>query len=247
MNKLIALCDYQGRFGSKYFDTPYRSGMDKALLTKAFSDQGVTIEYRSMADSELLESSCNKHVIYTSQEDAGYVYKSYVEDVVLGLELSGAHPIPHYKYLRANNNKVFMEMLRKIMLADKYQISTRCYGAAEEAMVDIDTFSYPTVIKSSHGAGSHGVKLARDKREFIKIVHAISRSQCIQAEARDRIRALRHKGYIRESLYRTKFIVQGVYGSVVNLLIMQTGLRYSSARYRNALNYGDKTSSHLST
>lgn len=43
------------------------------------------------------------------------------------------------------------------------------------------------------------------------------------------------------------YFSQGVYGSVVNLLIMQTGLRYSSARHRNALNYGDKTSSHLST
>lgn len=32
MKKLYLITDYKGFFGSKYFDVPYRSGMDRELL-----------------------------------------------------------------------------------------------------------------------------------------------------------------------------------------------------------------------
>lgn len=43
-NEIIALCDYKGIFGSKYFAKPYRSGMDKDILAKEFSKYGYKIK-----------------------------------------------------------------------------------------------------------------------------------------------------------------------------------------------------------
>lgn len=208
MKQIVALCDYQGRFGSKYFDKPYRSGMDKDLLKTAFLSHGVNIEFLSMADTKLIGKSCGKHIIYTSQEDHNYAYKSFIEDIVLGLEISGAHLMPKYKYLRANNNKVFMEILRKTMLPDKYQIDTKWYGTAEEALTNIESIKFPRVIKSAAGAGSHGVKLAMGKDDFVAQIKKVSRLYNLKSEAKDRARAIKHQGYVRESIYRNKFIVQ---------------------------------------
>ena len=40
MKEIIALMDYKSKFGSKHFDTPYRSGMDKKKLAAYFREGG---------------------------------------------------------------------------------------------------------------------------------------------------------------------------------------------------------------
>lgn len=208
MKHLVALCDYHGRFGSRYFSKPYRSGMDKQLLAQAFMQYGVSVDFCPMADPYLMDNLKEKYFIYTSQEDPGYLYKSFIEDVVFGLELAGAYPIPDFKYLKANNNKVFMEMLRKLMLPEKYQIKSRWIGAAEEAFVSQDQVKIPIVIKDSEGAGSKGVSLANSNRSLKRKLLRSSRSRFLTFEVRDCLRSLRHKGYTRESLNRRKHLLQ---------------------------------------
>jgi hypothetical protein len=113
MAKLILLTDYHGFFVSKNTAVPYRIGMDKSLLKQRFETFGLEIDFVRFSDIDFRDPEILSNTyVYTSSEDPGYRYKSYIEDIVLGLEIVGAMVLPPYKFLRANNNKVFMEILR---------------------------------------------------------------------------------------------------------------------------------------
>lgn len=214
MDKYIfAICDYQSRFGSKYFDNPYRSGMDKNLLVEAFFRYGFNIQYLNMSDGNIENLLKDQYVLYTSQEDPGYYYKNFIEDRIYSLELAGAKIIPSYKCLRANNNKVMMETLRKLYLPESYQLKSMMLGTYEELIMQIKNITFPCVIKKSEGAGSKGVLLAKNEKELLKKVKKVSRIPFINEEFHDIIRSKIHKGYRKESIYRKKFIIQEfVYG-----------------------------------
>ncbi len=208
MKKIMLLHDYKGRFLSKYFGEIYRAGMDKDLLRQQFEKHGFQTELLSLCDPQLIKKTKDYPVIYTSQEDSDYRYKDFIEDIVLDLESNGVMTLPKYLYLRANNNKVFMEMLRHRVLPEKYQLKTQWYGTAEDALSDIKSVKYPVVIKSAGGATSSGVRLAKEEKEYVAKIKELSRSTSIKYELRDWMRFFKHKGYERESLHRKKFIVQ---------------------------------------
>ena len=113
---LVLLIDYKSHFGSKYVAEPYRSGMSLSRLAELFRDSGYELELLGFPDVELGRDWKDIPVVYTSSEDHDGHYKSYIEDVVLGLELAGARTIPDFRFLRAHENKVFMEILRELLL-----------------------------------------------------------------------------------------------------------------------------------
>lgn len=210
MKKIFILTDYKGYFGSKYTAKPYRAGMDKKLLEQYFADYGFQVKYIAFSDIDLREMDFkDQYVLYTSSEDDGYHYKDYIEDIILGLSLKGTILIPEYKYLRANNNKVFMEILRDLLDGEdgKY-IKTHHFGTIEELKEKTDNLQYPVVIKSATGAMSSGVFFADNGNQLIKIAEKISRTKYLYKELRDLGRSIKHKGYKKESKHRKKFIVQ---------------------------------------
>ena len=165
MKQIYLLTDYNNSFGSKAGDIPYRSGMDQSLLKKLFNEHGYEAIFIALSDSQKINDIKNIPVLYTSSEDPGYNYKSYIEDVVLFLSNKGAHVIPRFEFLRANNNKSFMELIRNTF--DKEGINTLkswSFGTVEELMAHMDDFVFPIVIKSAEGAMSHGVSLAKNKK-----------------------------------------------------------------------------------
>ncbi|ALO15777.1 Glutathione synthase/Ribosomal protein S6 modification enzyme (glutaminyl transferase) [Salinivirga cyanobacteriivorans] len=206
MNKIIALQDYKGRFGSKHFDKPYRSGMEKEKLKKHFADCGYDLEflyvYKAIPGMEIVK---DVPVIYTSQEDINYLYKTFIEDVVLSLQDSGAKLIPEYKYLRANNNKVFMERLRKSLLPD-FGPQALTFGSLEEA--EQSKLQYPLVLKVAEGASGRGVFLIKNKKQLIKALKEINRKDPVKERLKEWLRPYKYKGYIREDKFRRKFILQ---------------------------------------
>lgn len=208
-SRVIALIDYKGKFGSKHFDNPYRSGMDKDLLFKLFDDKGYYIEFEYLHKVDLrdVERYRGTYVIYTSSEDIGYHYKSYIEDVVFGLELIGAILIPWYKYLRANNNKVFMEFLRSTLLKDN-EFYSKHFGSLSDIKLDIDNIQYPVVLKKAEGASGSDVFLVRNKADLLKYIKKIKDYNYLFEDIKDFLRSKYHKGYQRESIYRNKFIIQ---------------------------------------
>ncbi len=207
MKSLIVLMDYKAKFGSKHFDIPYRSGMDKDKLSTYFNELDFRLEYMYLNEINLSKDTyTGKNIIYTSSEDIGYKYKSYIEDVIFALELSGANVIPSYKHLRANNNKVFMELMREFEGLTN-NISARVFGSMKDLLMHLDTIIYPIVFKTSEGASGTGVSLIKTEKELITKIKQINQRD-YNKDLRDYGRSLKHKGYIRESLYRQKFILQ---------------------------------------
>lgn len=207
MTKIIALTDYKDKFGSKHFDIPYRSGFDKALIKKYFNEQGYDIEFVGLSEIKYKLPQKDTHIVYTSSEDDGYYYKSYIEDIIYGLSLNGFNVIPTYKFLRANNNKVFMHILHDNYNLDQ-KMKAKTFGCLEELHASIRNISFPTVIKSAEGASGRGVFLAETPELLFNYAKKITRTKNALFELWDFVRAKRHKGYIRESKYRKKFIIQ---------------------------------------
>ncbi|MFW5803826.1 MAG: ATP-grasp domain-containing protein [bacterium] len=211
MNKIYALTDYKGFFGSKWKANPYRSGFDKTLLKHYFNQFGWEIEFIRMHEIDFKQKWENRIVIYTSSEEIGLYYKNFIEDIILGLERAGAQVIPKFDFLRANNNKVYMEILRDQLLGKKLSgISSRFYGTLEELLHELnkEKVSFPCVIKTAAGAMSRGVFLAKDKAELLKYAKKLSRSPHYLAEIKEIVRTKKHKGYKKESKYQNKFIIQ---------------------------------------
>lgn len=218
MRDIIALVDYKSQFGSKVSSRFYRSGMDLDKLSQCFEKHSIKLRYMRFCEVDL-KDSCWKGqpVIYTSQEDPGYHYKDYIEDVVLALELAGALVLPTHKFLRANNNKVFMEMLRDLSRTPDLQtISSRHFGTWDEFEACNADARYPLVIKTAQGATSKGVYKAETALAAEKVIKKISRLPLCREEIKDRLRPIRHKGYMLNTPYRRKFVTQNYVSGMQN-------------------------------
>lgn len=208
---LYILTDYKGFFGNKRFSVPYRSGMDLDLLASCLKDFGFTAEYIRLCDIDLRSTNFkNEYILYTSSEDSRSLYKGYIEDICYGLTLQGARIIPSFQYIRAHNNKVFMEILRDVINNDCMNtIKGRCYGCMEELMACLQGYDDgQVVIKGAHGAKSSSVFLAENTFDLVKKSCNVSASSNPFERLWDFGRSLKHKGYVRESGNRRKFITQ---------------------------------------
>jgi len=209
MKTIKLIVDYKKRFGTKYTATPYRSGMDKNKLKSYFNNFGYSVQF--VYPWQINYENCkNELYLYTSSEDKGLYYKSYLEDVVLGLKLAGAHIIPDFKFLRAHHNKVFMEILRRISISNEMEsLHSKVYGTLEELREDLvhyNTINH--VLKPSEGAMSRGVFHATSLKQLLKHAKIISNTSSYKNDLIDLLRSKKHEGYIKESRNRKKFIVQ---------------------------------------
>ncbi|WP_025743575.1 ATP-grasp domain-containing protein [Aquimarina pacifica] len=207
MKRILALKDYKSVFGSKKFNFPYRSGMDKEKLVHYFKEAGYTLEYKFFNEIDFRSKQYKDlHIIYTSSEDVGYHYKSYIEDIIYGLEQMGANVMPAYTHLRANNNKVFMEFMRDY-LGYTNNLKSNAFGCLKDLKMHLNNIQYPVVFKTSEGAVGRGVKLVNSEKELIATVKKTTPRNYFM-DLWDHARSIRHKGYIKESVYRKKFIIQ---------------------------------------
>lgn len=208
MKEIFILVDYKEFFGLKHFANPYRSGMEKGLLSKYFENHGykaIYIPYNRINNN--LSDLQNKNVIYNSSEDIGYYYKSYIEDVIYSLEINKVNVIPPYKFLRAHNNKTFMELLSQ-SLNNETNLKSYVLGSLRDYLKIKDQISFPCVYKTSGGASGVGVFLARSHSELVKIIKRKGLVLKIKEIIKDNLRPFLHKGYVTEDLYRKKFIIQ---------------------------------------
>lgn len=212
MDKIIYIVtDYKNNFGSKFTASPYRSGFDKDLLKKLFEEEGYHIDFLapSVLSNSDLRAFNNKIVLYTSQEDDELFYKSFLEDLIYSMELSGAIVIPSFALFHAHENKVFFEMIRKSSgIPPLNNFLTYWFGTYDEFKFACDKLSFPIVIKTYFGSMSRGVFLANNKSEAQKLVKKITRTNNLYLKIWDTIRFYKHKGYVRESWNRKKFILQ---------------------------------------
>lgn len=210
MIEITLLTDYQGYFGSRYNAVPYRSGLDKKLLCRYFNESGMTLKVSGYAEIDIRDGAVKGRIyLHDSVEDMGYHYKSYIEDVVYALETAGAIVIPGFKYLRAHNNKVFMELLRSTFQSSVLNTLSSChFGSREEFLKKASNLNYPLVIKGAEDAQGRQVFLGMNPSASVASVSKVSRSRHLINEWKDALRKLKHRGYQKESRFRNKFIVQ---------------------------------------
>ncbi|MDZ7721979.1 MAG: hypothetical protein U5R06_03910 [candidate division KSB1 bacterium] len=212
MKKIFALTDYKNHFGSKWKAVPYRSGYDKSLLVQYFKKYGYECVFQRFVDIDFKSKDWKQNfIIYTSSEDVSEKYKQYIEDIVTGLTLAGATVIPSMHYLRAHHNKVMMEILRTLHTDSKFQlVPTKFFGTLEELEYSLSRgeLKLPCVIKSSSGAMSRGVQIAHSEAEVIQRAKKLSRTPLLKFELKDKLRQFKHRGYVQESPYQKKFIIQ---------------------------------------
>jgi hypothetical protein len=110
-----------------------------------------------------------------------------------------------------------MEILRQtINIPGVKNIKSRFYGTIEELMQDNSIIEKAYVLKTAEGASSSGVYLAKSKKELIRKAKKISRTKYLLYEVWDYARTFKHKGYIKESRHRKKFIVQDFIDNLQN-------------------------------
>jgi len=209
MKKLTFLTDYRDRFGSKFDAVPYRGGLDKGSLKSLFSDKGIDIEFIHYNAVDFRNPDMSgKLFIHDSIEDIDYLYKDYMEDIIYALELKGASIVPGYKFIRAHNNKVFMELLRDTVdMQGIKTLATSHFGCLEEFEQNNKEYIFPVVIKGAQNAQGRQVKLGTSYDNAIKAIKSVSSSKHLSDSFREKIRILKYPAYIKESDYRKKFIL----------------------------------------
>jgi glutathione synthase/RimK-type ligase-like ATP-grasp enzyme len=132
-----------------------------------------------------------------------------MEDVIYALEILGAIVLPGYKFIRAHNNKVFMEMLKTVLKNSNIEhLSFEHFGCYEEFANNSLSRIYPVVIKGAEDAQGRKVRLGRNFSRTSRIVKELSRTKSLFRELWEAGRVIKHKSYIKESKYRRKFILQ---------------------------------------
>jgi hypothetical protein len=216
MDDIYLLVDYKGHFGTKHGAAPYRSGLAKEKLSSHFGRRGYRAVFVNFCDVDFRDERFKRHVVlYSSSEDRGLHYRSFIEDVVLGLEIGGARVVPAFKFLRAHHNKVFMEILLS-QVSEVASLPSHSYGTLEDFEGRIDSAPLPGVVKPAAGSMSAGLRLGRSRTELLKAAAAASSTPSLGAEIWDFGRMLRRKGYVRESRHRGKFVVQRYLPSLEN-------------------------------
>jgi hypothetical protein len=239
--EVIILVDYKNNFGSKYNAFPYNSGMELSKISSYFNLHGYNAKIFPFYKVDFRkEDYRGKIVIYTSSEDDKLSYKDYIEDIIYGLELCGAILIPPFKFLRANNNKVFMEIIRNLIPDDRINsIHSNFYGTYEEMFNHnkFEEFSYPLVIKPAAGAMSKGVTLAINLQQIIKQIKRLSRTKNYFRELWEQGRSFKYRGYMKNSKYRKKFIVQNFIPDLENdWKVLVFGKKYYVLKRKNRKN-----------
>lgn len=209
MKQIYLLTDYRGRFGSKCKEASFRSGFDLEVLHEEFYKRGYDLSILKFSDVSLKKNWRDEIIIYSFYEDFGGRYKNYIEDVVYGLEQSGAIVIPKFSMLRAHNNKVFMEIMRDLYFPDD-RIKSLVFGNLEELKNISQNLKYPVVIKSYEGAVSRNVRMCYSEKELISSAKKIMRTTDPIYELKEFYRSKKLPPYKPDSKYRKKAIVQNM-------------------------------------
>lgn len=240
MKNIYLLTDSFNRFGSKFLTEIRADGMDKSLLVDLFREAGYNCVFKKYSDIDFRSNDYrNEYFLYTSSEDLGGFYKSYVEDIVYALQMCGAIVIPEFKFLKSHHNKVFMEILRDLSNNDTIKnINSKHFGTWEELKNNMPANESKFVIKSAFGAGSKAVMLANNKAELIQKSKIISKvKNYFLDDLRDILRTLKFKKYQVTSTHRNKFIYQNFVSNLTHdwkILIFEN--KYYIVRRNNRKN-----------
>lgn len=209
MDKMFLFTDYRGQF---YSSTKHRgAAVDLKRLKNYFTEHNFELTILPFSKIDFRRQNYkNTWVLYQSSEDPGLFYRSYVDDIVLGLYIQGAKLIPNLPQFRAHHNKHFLEILRDLhTLPDIRNLEAKRYGTYEDYLKDVNNLDKKIlVLKSSNSSKSRGVFLLDNYSKKIKLPKIISRTLSLQ-NLRYFIERLKTGNKpLRISNYRSKFVLQ---------------------------------------
>lgn len=209
MDKIFLFTDYRGQF---YSSTKYRgAAVDLERLKNYFAKHNFELTVLPFSKIDFrTQNYKNAWVLYQSSEDPKLFYRSYVDDIVLGLYIQGARLIPNLPQFRAHHNKHFLEILRDLhTLSDIKNLEAKGYGTYEDYLKDINNFDGKAfVLKASNSSKSRGVFLLDNHSKKIKLPKIISRTFSLQ-NLRYFIERLKTGNKpLRISNHRNKFVLQ---------------------------------------
>ena len=110
-----------------------------------------------------------------------------------------------------------MELLRDLSNNEAFQkIKSNGFGTFDEFQMSSLPSDKKYVIKKAAGATSKGVFLSSNKAELLKTVKKVSASPWTLDDFKDIVRPYIHKGYIKNSRNRKKFIIQNFIPNLKN-------------------------------
>lgn len=241
MKNILILTDYRGAFYSTFATRNTSLSMDTELLVERLAAFGYNVELCKFAQLDLAANYKGIYVLYTSSEDEGLTYKSYIEDVVLYLDALGAKVLPGYKFLRAHHNKSMMELLRYQLFPESARkIGTQVLGTLEELMVTRKQRGggWPKVIKSAYGAGAGLVGAVHNEDDLLRVARRYSRSDGgFIMEVKEYFKERLRPNYQRRSSHRSKYIVQEmISGLAGDFKVLCMGRRYYCLYRKNRKN-----------
>jgi hypothetical protein len=212
MRKIYAITDYKGHFGSKWLSLPYRSGYDQRKLQDYFKDYGLSLEFKRPIEIHFSKEEWNgKTVLLTSSEEPGLEYKRHIEDLAYGLEQCGANVLPGSDFISAHENKIRSAILQNLQLNDSFRLlDYSIYGNYEELHQYLKTGKqkFPCIVKKPSGSKGTGVFLVQNRKELRHVAKKISTQGNIIDRIKEKIRGIRHKGYIQNSSRTKRFLIQ---------------------------------------
>ena len=174
MKKLIILTDEDSDFLISRSNTKDFTTMDVEKIRVNFVQKGYSVIVTRFSKLDLNQDFKDINIIYQTSEAPGAFYKRYIEDLIYLLGKRGANAIPAFEYLKAHHNKVFMEFLRSTFNDNALKsIKAVCYGS----WVDAQNYNsdFPVVIKKCSSAGSLGVHLACNRKEYDKLIRKMGK------------------------------------------------------------------------
>lgn len=181
--KIYLLTSPNGSFGS--------AGQSwlKLDIEKIRAELNYPIMIRTILDIDDLTFSKDDIIIYNSSSD--HSVRSYIKDKLFYLSYTN-RLIPSYELLMAHENKGFQEVMKK----------NKGFGNLEgHYLFDLENqcLPYPTVLKTTQGAGSSGVFLIKDKRDLFTIkkrflTHSFKR-KLISAQRKLKLKPSEYKIY----------------------------------------------------
>jgi hypothetical protein len=207
-NEIILLADYRDYFYSSQKNKD--ASMDLGRLRQYFAEYGYNLVVMKYSNVDFRKDCyTDKYVLYQSSEDRDLLYKSYIEDILLGIQLQGGILIPDFHKFRAHHNKVFMEILRDITGTKGIKnIRSRYYGCYEEFVDSLPEVEMPAVIKPSAGAVSQGVRLFKSHSGLRSYAKILSRSFNALDILKNEVKSALRNYHKRHSYHRRKFLTQ---------------------------------------
>lgn len=240
---IALITDYRGWFWSSLEPSGRVGSMNVQALAHTLRQLGARVRTISFPDIDLGEDWTQTHVLYTSSEDSDLHYKSYVEDVVLGLDRVGARLIVPFDLLRAHHNKAYMEILRQLWLPQDPMVGLTAVRGTREDLSD-GAVQLPAFVKAASGAGSRGVFRVNTPKDLWRRVSQVSATPTDRA--REYGQRLLRFGHTHRSLHRRKFIVQSeVPGLAGDFKVLRYGDRFFAVYRRNRVQTGTASGAGL--